>query len=137
MFRPAIGSTVRDANDIPFTVVRAGMPVDCDHTWIWLGASYTLKTKQRGVCEGYYQCTKCNTVVSRHNGVLNAPAPAFAGDEELVDDAIVQCRSAAGHNLQYEIYLPGEDCSGVCDHAFEFMMMVEQNRSFVDGDHDC
>ena len=48
MFRPAIGSTVRDANDIPFTVVRAGMPVDCDHTWIWLGASYTLKTKQRG-----------------------------------------------------------------------------------------
>lgn len=49
MFRPAIGSTVRDANDIPFTVVRAGMPVDCDHTWIWLGASYTLKTKQQGV----------------------------------------------------------------------------------------
>ncbi|MDD4455625.1 MAG: hypothetical protein PHI67_10000 [Candidatus Methanomethylophilaceae archaeon] len=51
MFRPAIGSTVRDANDIPFTVVRAGMPVDCDHAWIWLGASYTLKTKQRGVCQ--------------------------------------------------------------------------------------
>jgi hypothetical protein len=51
MFRPDIGSKVRDVNNIPFTVVRAGLPVDCDHTWIWLGASYTLKTKQQGVCQ--------------------------------------------------------------------------------------
>ena len=49
MFRPDVGSKVRDVNNIPFTVVRAGLPVDCDHTWIWLGASYTLKTKQQGV----------------------------------------------------------------------------------------
>jgi len=129
MFRPDIGSKVRDVNNIPFTVVRAGLPVDCDHTWIWLGASYTLKTKQQGVCEGYYQCTKCNMVVSRHNCVLNAPAPAFAGDEELVDDAVVQCRSAAGYKTCYEIYLPDENCSGVCDHAFEFMLMAEHNQS--------
>jgi len=42
MFRPDVGSKVRDVNNIPFTVVRAGLPVDCDHTWIWLGASYRL-----------------------------------------------------------------------------------------------
>jgi hypothetical protein len=131
MFRPAIGSTVRDTLDQQFTIVRNGLPADCnhDHTWLWLGASCTLETKKEGACQGYYQCTKCNMVVSRFVGFIDAPYPSPVDDEQLVNDGVVKCRAASGKERHYSIYLPDEDCDGTCNHTFEFMMLHEETKS--------
>ena len=58
MFRPIIGGTVCDRYGKEFIVSRNGLPTDCTHNWMWLGASHIPKAvgDECDVCEGYYQC---------------------------------------------------------------------------------